>query len=171
MILHNMVKVITSFLVILVLLGCNEKQPNPVELAFGLKSYSSIGDVESKIVQAGGKWSVVENNALNISDVRPKYEYVRVETDVFNDAGYHGKTLLSFYNGKLMSVWFYADDWDKYKKYLEKKRNIVIKGDMWEDISGGVRAWITIDHAKKYYIAWEDIALATSMRKWIEKYS
>jgi len=157
--------------VILVLSGCNEKQPHPVELAFGLKSYSSIRDVESGVVQAEGKWSVVENNALNASDVRPKYEYVRVETDIFNDAGYHGKTLLSFYNGQLMSVWFYADNWDKYKKYLAEKRNIVIKDNMWEDVSDSVRTWVTTDHAKKHYIAWEDIALATSMRKWIEKYS
>lgn len=45
------------------------------------------------------------------------------------------------------------------------------KGNMWEDISDSVRTWITTDHAKRHYIAWEDIALATSMRKWIEKYS
>jgi hypothetical protein len=166
-----MIKAITSFLVIFILLGCNEKQPNPIELVFGLKSYSSIRDVESGVLQAGGEWSVVENNTLNTSDVRPKYEYVRVETDVFSDDGYHGKTLLSFYNGKLMSVWFYADDWDKYKKYLEEKRNIVIKDNMWEDTSDDVRVWITTDHARNHYIAWEDIALANSMKKWIEKYS
>lgn len=171
MILHKAVNLAALFLIALVLLGCNERQPTPVELVFGLKSYSSIEEVKSRITQEGGNWGVVENNSLNAQDVRPKYEYIRVETNIFSDADHHGKTLLSFYNGRLMSVWFYADDWASYKKYLEEKRNIVINGNTWDSISGNVHSWIATDHAGKYYIAWEDIPLADEMKKWIEKHS
>lgn len=171
MILHNAITLVATFFMLLALLGCNQKQPTSVELVFGLRSYSSVNEVESRVVQEGGKWNVVENTTLNTSDARPQYEYIQVETDIFNDAGYKGKTLLSFYNGKLMSVWFYANDWGNYKKYLEKKRGVVIKNDMWEEESGNARSWLAIDHEARYYIAWEDITLANSMKEWIEKYS
>jgi hypothetical protein len=168
---RNAIILVASFFMVLVLLGCNQRRTTPVELVFGLKSYSSIDEVKSKITREGGDWNVVENNTLSAQDVRPKYEYIRVATNIFSDADHHGKTLLSFYNGQLMSVWFYADDWGSYKKYLEEKRNVAINDNTWDYISGNMHNWITTDYAGKYYIAWEDITLAEAMKKWIEKYS
>lgn len=143
----------------------------PTELVFGLKSYSPIEELKSRIAQKGGSWDVIESSSLNAQDVRPEYEYIRIETDIFSDAGHHGKTLLSFYNGRLMSVWFYADDWESYKKYLEEKKNIPINDNTWNIISGNLHSWIATDHTGKYYIAWEDITLSDELKKWIEKHS
>ena len=169
--LRNSITLAAAIFMAIVFLGCNDSQSVPVDLVFGLKSYSSIDEVKSNITQKGGNWSVVESNTLGSQDVRPKYEYIRVATDLFSDADHHGKTLLSFYNGRLMSVWFYADNWGRYKKYLEERRNLVIKDNAWENISGNVHSWISTDHAGRLYIAWEDVSLSDAMKKWIEKYS
>ena len=70
-----------------------------------------------------------------------------------------------------MSIWFYPDDWESYKTYLVDTRGIALKDNVWEHTSGNTRAWVATDHLKKHYIAWEDVVLAESMRRWIEKHS
>jgi hypothetical protein len=161
------VLMLTSF----ALSGCSVREPVPVDLEFGLKSYFSIVEAKSLVDKLGGDWEIVERNELSEPDARAGYEYLRFMTSVFSDGSYTGKAVLSFFNGKLVSVWFYPDDWDSYKEYLAEKRGVELKNDTWENTSGNARSWIKTDHLMLHYVAWEDVVLADSMKRWLDKHS
>ena len=127
---------------------------NPIELAFGLKSYMPIKRVENIIEFKKGTWKIVEDTY--ISDKRPKYRFTKIKTTIFQYKGLKGVTFLEFFNDQLMAVVFYPKD-KQYNSLINDRENSnVVIG---KDIEGNL------------YLKWFDKKLEKKFHYWLYKYS
>ena len=140
---------------LLLLISCSSPAGYPIDLAFGLKSYMSIKEVQHLIKQRHGDYDIVED--AFIMDKRSKYKYSKIKTTIFKYKGSSGTTILEFFNNQLMSVIFYP----------KNSKTIYAPDHLGSDPA------MIIDHdmENKFYFKWSDKKLEKQFENWLKKYS
>ena len=134
-----------------------------VPLAFGLTSFSSKSAVLAKFNQSH-RTEVTEDSSLPPGDSRPPFSIYTVQVHQVSHKGFPGQVRLSFFNDRLMGVWFYPDDVAAYRSATNPVGSS-------HDLSRHVESWTAEDYRGKWYIAWEDKRLLDQSRDWIDRYA
>lgn len=173
---HNMKTTTYIFLLTLLLFsGCsgtdyNCQSDKPKILIGNFRSYQTFKEFEKYLFDKADTIIVFENSRLSESDTRPEFSIYTVIIPNYKLENVNGKLRASFYNDRLMSIWFYPDNISKFNEILESKYDISIKGN--EDI---MRGCLRINHWTDFegneYYGWSDLMLINEQNDWISKYS
>jgi hypothetical protein len=151
-------------LLALLLVACGNNAVAPdaagVPLAFGLVSFSSKADVLDTFAK-GHRTELIEDSSLGPNDARPPYSVYTIEVLGIAHSGKPGRVLLSFFNDRLMGVWFYPDNVSAYRAAMQAGN----------DVDRHVVSWAAEDYRGHWYVAWEDKRLRDAMDDWIQRYS
>ena len=83
--------------------------------------------------------------------------------------GQRGVLRLSFFNDRLLEVWFYADEPDALFGALREQGLELDAGG--EPERGCVRITAGKDAAGRRFVAWRDVRLVRQQQRWISRYS
>ena len=164
-----------SILILLLISGCSETKYNcqsdkPKQLIGDFSSYQTLIDFETLLNEKADTLIVFENSRLSDSDTRPEFSIYTVIIPNFTMTIGNGKLRASFYNDRLMSVWFYPDDISEFEEILNSKYGIslnenetiitdCVKIHKWKDLEGNID------------FGWTDLKLSNDQNSWISKYA
>src|ERR1051326_5745019 len=119
----------------------------PVDLWGGLRSRTSPSEAKVDLAGRIQEWRVVEHTVRPGTNKRPSFDGLIVSAGRVTDLGVTGELRLLFFNGKLVTTWFYPEDATPYKARLVQSRSLVFRrsGVVEEAARPGVRVWIGKD--------------------------
>jgi hypothetical protein len=135
-----------------------------------LYSGLSIVQVRNKLKVGDSNWHVLEDNVANAPKDAP-YHFVVIAVGDFVDLDERGEMRLQFFNDRLVGVWFYPGDPQKYKAKLEKGRNIVISPSAGTIVGAHTEIRFANDYSGRRYMAYEDVILKKEHEAWLAKRS
>lgn len=147
----------SSFLILLI--GCSANDESK-KLMQGFKSHT---DYQYLISNSSDSevWKILEHTKNE--DERPKYDLLVAETDIRLQERIDGRTVLTYFNNRLMEVRFYPD-------VQSTQVDSLTTFDSMKE-SEGVRCWVATDIVEKIFFACEEVVLSKEHRKWLRKYS
>lgn len=148
----------------------NEKPKfHPSRLAGKLYSGESLEGVERKLNMMDGSFNVVVDRAPLPGDKRPPYHILVISKKNMKLYGQTGKLELTFYNDRLMTEQFYADDIDAAIRAVGAAEKISLaRGDA--HLQPSTRIWVGKDENRRAYIGWIDKFLQTQQDAWLNRY-
>lgn len=141
------------------------------KLMNGLESYMSIDEARGKL----SAWEVLEQRSLKPNDKRPPFNIYRVAVKSYSHLGVAGELQLEFFNSRLVSTWFYPEDFNRYIALLKNEEGIVFQesrdGTKEATTAPYTRTWTYKDYKELQYVGWEDTRLRDELNLWIKRYS
>lgn len=167
-----------SYIVIsltLLFMGCLGKVNNctsdaPKELIDNFKSYQTIKNFEKHFLIKTDSIIVFEDSSLPETDTRPEFSIYTLLLPEYQIENISGKLKVSFFNDRLMSVWFYPNDIKKFEDYLRNTHNITLENKKSITISC-VEISRQIDAEGNEYFKWSDLKLTQEQNDWIAQYA
>jgi hypothetical protein len=152
-----------------VLFGCDRGHA-PTPLINDMRSGQSLEQVKALHELRNAKWETIEKGSHAPDGTDDTFDVLRVATR-YRHLEFQGELILEFLNDKLMSTWFYPDDFDRYKASWD----LSVAGQptpLGESLERGqTRIWTLEDFDGRHYAGWEDEALAEERRALLEAYS
>lgn len=148
------------FLVILLLLGCTDNDQETLTaltLVDGLKSLTSTEDFVSRYKDFSLLGGGIKSRE---SLVKPAY-HVETYEGTFSHLGYTGRAEVSFCNGALYQVRFYAND---FKSYTDKIHDLVIESE-------NIKRWVATDSSGNSYVGYEDKRISENVERWLRRHA
>ncbi len=161
------------FLLLLFAMTACHRQEGPKfkssHLAPGLSSGESLEAVERKLHMMAGSFDIVYDHTPLPSDTRPPYRLLIVSAKGQKVAGQTGRLEMTFFNDRLMTMQFYADDLAAATHGVEAEQKIALgSGDT--HIEPNTRVWVGKDADGNTYIGWIDKFLQTEQDAWVRQY-
>ena len=171
-------KTVTSNLIIsfaLIIFGCSGNEYNcdsddPKELIGNFSSYQSIKDFESTVKKKADTIIVFEDSKLSENDSRPEFSIYTVIIPEYKFDNVTGKLRASFFNDRLMTVWFYPNDNKEFETLIKDKYDINLKNKE-SQIFHCVKVHRWTDFEGNEYFGWSDLKLVKEQNDWISRYS
>ncbi len=164
-----------SIITLLVFSSCswNEfkcQSDEPKHLIGEFKSFQTYFEFEKLVEGSCDSIIVFENSSLSETDTRPQFSIYTVIIPGFLLETEIGQLRASFFNDRLMSVWFYPKNAKNLEEKLKTNCDIELKmnGKLELDCVEIIR-WK--DFEKKEYFGWSDLKLVNEMNAWISKYA
>ncbi|MDR3765354.1 MAG: hypothetical protein P4M01_14795 [Acidobacteriota bacterium] len=152
--------------------SCHRQQGakfKPSPLAPGLSSGESLEAVERKLHMMAGTFDIVYDHTPLPSDTRPPYRLLIISAKQQKVAGQAGRLEMTFFNDRLMTMQFYADDFASATRAVESAQKISLgSGDA--HLEPNTRVWTGKDAEGKTYIGWIDKFLQAEQDAWIRQY-
>jgi hypothetical protein len=146
-----------------------EKNFHPSRLAGGLFSGQSLQTAERKLDMMAGNFDVlVDRNPLP-SDTRPLYRLLVISKKNARIEGQAGELVLTFFNDRLMTAQFYADDMAAARAAVEAGENLSLAGGG-AHIEPSTRVWVGKDEGGRSYLGWIDKTLQAEQDAWLNQY-
>jgi hypothetical protein len=142
---------------------------HPSRLAAGLYSGQSLQTTERKLDMMAGNFDIVLDRQPFPTDTRPPYRLLVISKKNARLDGQSGELLLTFFNDRLMTMQFYADDLAAARSAVEAGEKISLGGGA-THIDPSTRIWVGKDENGKSYIGWIDKALQDQQDAWIKQY-
>jgi hypothetical protein len=141
------------------------------KLINGVESYVSIDQAKSELPA----WEVLEQSSLKPKDRRPPFNIYKVSVKNYSHLGISGELHMEFFNNRLLSTWFYPEDFDKYMALLKEKEGLTFQesqhGSREARMAPHTRVWTQKDYKERQYVGWEDTRLGDELNLWIKRYS
>jgi hypothetical protein len=160
--------------IVLVLLAASckrqgEKNFHPSRLAGELYSGQSLQTAERKLDMMAGNFDILVDRTPLPSDTRPPYRLLVISRKGARIAGQPGELVLTFFNDRLMTSQFYADDLAAARAAVEQGQNLSLAGGE-AHIEPSTRVWVGKDEEKRSYIGWIDKTLQAEQDAWAKQY-
>ncbi len=161
------------------LLGCKvSSDPNDylkveevrTKLAADLPSYSSFAEVKELLKLPDDQVDVLSDRKSRQTSRRPQFNTFRIKVKNLEIVGYKGDLVLTFFNDRLESTWFYPEEFEGFVNNNNLDRSTLESGEgiMKKPFT---RMWINTDLQQKLYIGWEDVRLSQQTMEWIKRYA
>ena len=158
-----------------IVLSCGKKsddglpKPEPTALFKPTMSYWSFDKTRRELNLKN--WETLEDRKPLVSDKRPPFRMLTIRVPDYNDHGYTGALVLSFYNDRLMKTQFYVPNIKEYLSVAGADQQASIGNDMSGGISPHTHVWIGKEGDGRTYLGMEDEVLKQQMNDWIARYS
>jgi hypothetical protein len=146
-----------------------KKEFHPTRLAGKLYSGESLEGVERKLNMMDGSFDIVVDRAPLPSDTRPPYHLLVISKKKMSLYGQQGELELTFYNDRLMTEQFYADDMAAAIRAVSAAEKIPL-GTGAAHIQPSTRVWVGKDENHRAYIGWIDKFLQAEQDAWLNRY-
>jgi hypothetical protein len=145
-----------------------EEKFHPSPLAAGLYSGQSLQTAERKLDMMAGNFDVLVDRKPLPSDTRPPYRLLVISK---KNAlyGQPGELVLTFFNDRLMTMQFYADDMASARAAVEGSEKLSLGGGS-SHLDPSTRVWVGKDESGRSYIGWIDKFLQAEQDAWAAKY-
>jgi hypothetical protein len=155
------------------LAGCKrraeEEKFHPSPLASDFYSGQSLQTAERKLDMMAGNFDVlVDRNPLP-SDTRPPYRLLVISKKKAQVAGQPGELVMTFFNDRLMTMQFYADNMTAARAAVEAAQKISLAGGS-SHLEPSTRIWVGKDEMRRSYIGWIDKYLQAEQDEWIKQW-
>lgn len=160
---------LTLFLLLLTSCSTEEVHSN---LIFGFTSYSTYDQINKELAKRGAKWKVLEDSKSPPTNNKPRFDIKEIRVEGLVNTTSDG-IFLSFFNDKLMRIWFSVKNMDDAKKVLNSYNTKNIKFHLGQEIiiDKNVKLTIEKDRDGNILITCENVILAEERWDWIMKYS
>lgn len=161
--------------IIFIFLGCvGSEAPcasnDPKEFIEKFISFQTIKTFENNVKTETDSIVVIENSKLSDTDARPEFSIYTVMLPDYKIGNITGKIKARFFNNRLMSVWFYPNDYDGFEKLLKERYDIHLKNRE-KTIINCVEINRWTDFEGNEYFGWSDVKLVKEQNDWISKHS
>lgn len=135
-------------------------------------SYETPDEVRNKLLSSKmfGSWTV-QSNTRHSGDPRPRFDILTM-SGPYRDRGFDGRLRLTFFNNRLMSSEFRAQDGPGYLKSLQEQvRGIPLFPKKKSVLSRHTEFSYYIDPDGTYRVLWRDEKLLQESLNWVAQYS
>jgi hypothetical protein len=146
-----------------------EKKFHPSRLAGELFSGQSLQTAERKLDMMAGNFDVLEDRYPLPSDTRPPYRLLVISKKNARIDGQPGELVLTFFNDRLMTSQFYADDMASARAAVAAGENLLLAGGE-DHIDPSTRVWVGKDQGGRSYLGWIDKTLQAEQDAWVNQY-
>ncbi len=147
--------------------GDAEFHPSP--MAADLYSGQSLQTAERKLDMMAGNFDVLVDRRPLPSDTRPPYRLLVISRKGARVDGQPGELVLTFFNDRLMTMQFYADDLAAARAAIEAAEKLSLAGGS-SHLDPSTRIWVGKDETGRSYIGWIDKYLQAEQDAWIKQY-
>jgi hypothetical protein len=148
----------------------NEKPKfHPSRLAGELYSGESLEGVERKLNMMDGSFDIVVDRAPLPGDTRPPYHILVISKKNVKLYDQTGELELTFFNDRLMTEQFFADDMPAAVRAVSAAQKISL-GAGATHIQPSTRVWVGKDENHRAYIGWIDKFLQAEQDAWLNRY-
>lgn len=141
----------------------------PSRLAPELSSGESLEAVQRKLHMMAGTFDIVYDHTPLPSDTRPPYRLLILSAKGQKVAGQPGRLEMTFFNDRLMTMQFYADDLAAATHAVEAQQKLSLASGE-SRIEPNTRVWVGKDAEGHTYIGWIDKFLQAEQDAWIKQY-
>jgi hypothetical protein len=147
----------------------SEKNFHPSRLAGEMFSGQSLQTAERKLTMMAGNFDVLVDRTPLPSDTRPPYRLLVIAKKNVRVEGQPGELVLTFFNDRLMTTQFYADDMAAARAAVEAGEKLSLAGGE-THIEPSTRVWVGKDETGRSYIGWIDKTLQAEQDAWLNRY-
>jgi hypothetical protein len=147
----------------------DEKKFQPSRLAGVLFSGQSLQTAERKLDMMAGNFDVLVDRTPLPSDTRPPYRLLVISRKNTQVEGQPGELVLTFFNDRLMTTQFFADDMPTARAAVGAAETISLAGGD-AHIEPSTRVWVGKDDTGRSYIGWIDKTLQAEQDEWLKQY-
>src|ERR1017187_467486 len=147
----------------------SDKNFHPSRLAGEMFSGQSQQTAERKLTMMAGNFDVLVDRTPLPSDTRPPYRLLVIAKKNARIEGQPGELVLTFFNDRLMTSQFYADDMDAARAAVEAGEKLSLAGGE-THIEPSTRVWVGKDETGRSYIGWIDKTLQSEQDAWLNRY-
>ena len=147
----------------------DEEEFHPSPLAADLYSGQSLQTAERKLDMMAGNFDVLVDRRPLPSDTRPPYRLLVISKKQAKVDGQTGELVMTFFNDRLMTTQFYADNMGAARGAVEAVQKITLAGGS-SHLEPSTRIWVGKDEAGRSYIGWIDKYLQAEQDAWIKQY-
>ena len=146
-----------------------EEEFHPSPLASDFYSGQSLQTAERKLDMMAGNFDVlIDRNPLP-SDTRPPYRLLVISKKSAQLNGQPGELVMTFFNDRLMTMQFYADNLAAARAAVEAAQKISLAGGS-SNLEPSTRIWVGKDEMGRRYIGWIDRYLQAEQDEWIKQW-
>ena len=146
-----------------------EEEFHPSPLAADLYSGQSLQAAERKLDMMAGNFDVLVDRRPLPSDTRPPYRLLVISKKRAQIDGQPGELVMTFFNDRLMTTQFYADNMAAARAAVEASQKISLAGGS-SHREPSTRIWVGKDETGRSYIGWIDKYLQAEQDAWIKQY-
>ena len=147
----------------------SEEKFHPSPLAADLYSGQSLQTAERKLDMMAGNFEVLADRRPLPSDTRPPYRLLVISKKGARVDGQPGELVMTFFNDRLMTMQFYADDLAAARAAIEASQKVSLAGGA-SRLEPSTRIWVGKDETGRSYIGWIDKYLQAEQDAWIKQY-
>tara|TARA_B110000967_G_C18514745_1_gene378104 strand:- start:40 stop:558 length:519 start_codon:yes stop_codon:yes gene_type:complete len=140
----------------------------PKKLIEEFNSYQTIQDFTDLVKIKTDSIILFENSKLAETDTRPEFSIYSIILPEYEVGNAIGKLRASFFNDRLVSIWFYPNNINQFDEKLKKKYNISLRNGENKTIDC-VRINRYTDFEGNEYFGWSDLKLVKEQNDWISQ--
>ena len=147
----------------------SEEEFHPSPLATDFYSGQSLQTAERKLDMMAGNFDVLVDRKPLPSDTRPPYRLLVISKKGARINGQPGELVMTFFNDRLMTTQFYADNLNAARSSVEAAQKVSLGGGS-AHLEPSTRVWVGKDEMGRSYIGWIDKSLQAEQDEWIRQY-
>jgi hypothetical protein len=172
---RRFIKLAVSLAISSLLLACGKKQeaevpkPDPTPLFKPAVSYWNFDKAQREFKLKN--WDTLEDRKPLVSDKRPPFRMLIIRVPSYQDHGFTGDLVLTFYNDRLMKTQYYVPKIKEYVTAAGGDQQVSLGNDLSGAIAPHTHVWIGKEADGRTYLGMEDEILKQQMDDWILRYS
>jgi hypothetical protein len=166
------VRILVSIALAGLFVSCSERDvKTPTDLVPGVTSFLSYEQVRDQIIAGSSGWETIEDTRNPLNDKRPPYHLQTIANGNFMSLAETGEARLIFFNDRLMSVWFFPREPQRYVRKLATEKSIDLTSNKEVGVGFATRVTMGKDLRGRVYILFEDTRLQKEHTDWIRRFS